>query len=219
MKIALIGAKGYVGSCILNEALERGHEVTGISRNMNPVPDQSGLNKVSHDILSDAVATAQLLSGHDAIINAFNPMRQSLAADIFEQHVAGHKAVLMAANLSDTSRFLAVGGAASLLLDTGEEFLESDQFPTQFEEFKPGIRGTRALYYLLKEESELDWVFLAPSAALVPGERTGDYRIGKDHLLVNSEGESSISLQDYAKAMIDEMEDPQHHQTRFTVGY
>jgi uncharacterized protein len=219
MKIALIGAKGYVGSCLLQEALSRGHEVTGISRNVSEMSEQAGLTKVSHDILGDAEGTAQVLSGHDVIINAYNPKRQSLEPDIYEQHVAGHKAVLAAVKLSNVDRLLAVGGAASLLLESGEEFIDSDAFPEQFEEFKPSIRGTRALYYLLKEEDSYDWVFLAPSAALVPGERTGAYRVGKDHLLFNEAGESIISLEDYAVAMIDEMENPQHHQQRFTVGY
>lgn len=219
MKIALIGATGYVGTHILKEALDRRHDVTGIARHADKLADQERLTKVSHDILQDTNATGELLSDHDVIIYAYNPKRQSVDPDIFEQHVAGHRAIIAAANKSNVTRFLAVGGAASLKLDSGEEFIDSDQFPSQFDEFKPGIRGTRELYYLLKEEKDLDWVFLAPSAILAPGERTGSYRTGKDHLLFNSEGISTISLEDYAVAMIDEMEKPQHHQERFAVGY
>lgn len=219
MKIALIGATGYVGEHLLREALERGHEVTAISRHAESVPEQHGLTRLNHDILQNPQATGELLSGYDVVIYAYNPQRGSKDPDIFEQHVRGHKAMLEAMRHSNCKRFLAVGGAASLKLDTGEEFLESDRFPARFEEFKPSIRGTRELYYLLKDRQDLDWVFLAPSAALVPGEKTGRYRQGKDHLLFDAQGNSTISLPDFAMAMLDEAEQPAHHRERFTVGY
>jgi hypothetical protein len=219
MKIALLGATGYVGSHILQEALQRGHHVSGLVRHPQALPGHSHLHPVELDLLADPVRSGKAMSDHDVVIYAYNPQRQSKAPDIFEQHVRGHKALLAAMQHCNTKRLLCVGGAASLKLASGVEFLDSDQFPPQFNEFKPGIRGTRELYYLLKEHPELDWVFLAPSVVLVDGKRTGNYRTGTDYLLFNDEGVSTISLQDYAVAMLDEAEQAKHHRERFTVGY
>jgi len=218
MKVALIGATGFVGSKVQAEALARGHQVTAIVRKPDALEPNPSLTPIKADI-HDVDQLAHLLSGHDAIIDAFNPGRERNDPDIFEQHVAGHKAVIAAVKKSGVPRFLAVGGAASLKLPSGEEFLDSDQFPPQFAPNKPAIRGTRALYYLLKEEPDFDWVFVAPSAILEPGARTGSYRTGTDYLLTDEKGESRISLEDYAVAMIDELEQPKHHNQRFTVGY
>ncbi len=219
MKVALIGATGFVGAKILDEALSRGHEVTAIVRNAAAVPARPGVSVRAVDVL-DVEALARALEGHQVVISAFNPGRQTAGGDeVTQQHVTGHKAIIAAVKRSGVDRFLAVGGAASLKTKDGIEFLDSPDFPAQYEDFKGGIRGTRALYYLLKDEHELDWVFLAPSVFLLPGERTGKFRLGKDHVLYDAKGESRISLEDYAVAMVDEMERPAHHRERFTVGY
>jgi putative NADH-flavin reductase len=219
MKVALIGATGFVGAKILDEALSRGHQVTAIVRKPEALEPRSGLTAVGLDI-HDVDVLAEALAGHDAVISGFNPGRGQPGGDeITQLHVAGHKAIIAAAKRSGATRFLAVGGAASLKTPEGVELLDSPGFPKEYEPFKGGIRGTRALYYLLREEPELDWVFLAPSAFLLPGERTGKFRLGKDHLLADAEGQSRISLEDYAMAMVDELERPAHHRERFTVGY
>jgi putative NADH-flavin reductase len=219
MKIVLIGATGFVGAQLLQEALSRGHQVTAIMRKPEALPNQAGLTPVKLDI-HDVDALARALAGHEAVISAFNPVRGQPGGDeITQLHVNGHKAILAGVRRSGVTRFLAVGGAASLKTPDGTELLDSPGFPKEYEPFKGGIRGTRALYYLLKEEPELDWVFLSPSAFLQPGERTGAFRLGKDHLLVDETGMSRISLEDYALAMIDELERPAHHRERFTVGY
>jgi uncharacterized protein len=218
MKVALIGATGFVGTHILAELLQRSHRVTALVRHPETLHAHSHLTPHQVDVLNrDSLATA--LAGHDAIISAFNPGRGSTDPDIFEKHVAGHKAILAAANKSGVTRFLAVGGAASLKTAAGVEYLDSAEFPPEFAPFRNGIRGTRELYYLLKKEPHLDWVFLAPSVRLVAGTRTGKYRVGTDHVLCNANGVSTISLQDYAVAMVDELEQPRHHRERFTVGY
>jgi len=219
MRIALIGATGFVGARILQEALGRGHEVTAVVRNTGALPDQPDLAKVAVDV-HDVPALAQALEDHDAVISAFNPGRQTPGGEeVTALHVAGHRSILSAVKLAGVDRFLAVGGAASLRTPAGIEFLDSPEFPAEYDAFKGGIRGTRALYYLLKEEPGLDWVFLAPSVFLLPGERTGRYRTGQDHVLYDESGRSHISLEDYAVAMIDELERPAHHRERFTVGY
>ena len=219
MKVALIGATGFVGARILNEALDRGHEVTAIVRNTGAVPSHPKVTVKPVDVL-DVPALAKVLEGHDVVISAFNPGRQTAGGDeVTQLHVNGHRAITEATRRSGVNRFLAVGGAASLKTANGGEYLDSPEFPAQYEEFKGGIRGTRALYYMLKDEPDLDWVFLAPSVFLLPGERTGKFRLGKDHVLYDDKGESRISLEDYAVAMLDEMERPAHHRERFTVGY
>ncbi len=218
MKVALIGATGFVGSPILTELLQRGHRVTALVRHTEKLPKHANLTATQVDVLNrDALAKA--LAGHDGVIDAFNPQRGSVAPDIFEKHVAGHKAIIAAMNKSGVRRFLAVGGAASLKTAAGVEYLESSEFPAEFAPFKAGIRGTRELYYLLQKEPHLDWVFLSPSVRLLPGTRTGKYRVGTDHVLYDANGVSTISLEDYSVAMVDELEQPQHHRERFTVGY
>lgn len=218
MKVALIGASGFVGSKILAEALQRGHEVTAIVRHPEKIQPHKNLNTRKADVLN-VDELAELLAGHDVIVSAFNPARGVAGAHVYDLHVQGHKAILAAANKSGAKRFLAVGGAASLKTPEGIELIDSPQFPAAYEQFKPGIRGTRELYYLLKQEPSLDWVFIAPSVVIAPGERTGKFRIGKDHVLYNDNRESKISLEDYAAALVDEMERPQHHRERITIGY
>jgi hypothetical protein len=218
MKIALIGASGFVGSPVMAEALHRGHRVTALLRHPETLKTEQHLKARKVDVL-DVDGLAKQLAGHDVVISAFNPQRGSLDPDIYERHIAGHKAIIAAVKQSGVKRLLAVGGAASLKTPAGIEYLDSPEFPSDFEPFKPGIRGTRALYYLLKEEHDLDWVFLAPSVRLMPGTRSGSYRVGKDEVLYDAEGNSHISLEDYAVAMLDELEHPKHHRERFTVGY
>ena len=218
MKVALIGASGFVGSKILAEALQRGHQVTAIVRNPEKIQPDKNLNTKKADVLN-VDELSKLLAGHDVIVSAFNPARGVAGAHVYDLHVQGHKAILAAAKKSGVKRFLGVGGAASLKTPEGIELIDSPQFPAAYEQFKPGIRGTRELYYLLKQEPALDWVFIAPSVVIAPGERTGKFRIGKDHVLYNDKGESKISLEDYAVALVDEMERPQHHNERITIGY
>jgi uncharacterized protein len=218
MKIALIGASGFVGSKILAEALQRGHQVTAIVRNPEKLEGRKNLTIRKADVLH-VDELARILVGHDVVISSFNPARGVAGPQVFDMHVAGHNAIIAAVKKSGVKRFLGVGGAASLKTRANVEFLDSPEFPAAYEAFKPGIRGTRELYYLLKQEPELDWVFIAPSITIAPGERTGKFRLGNDHVLYDANGVSKISLEDYSVALLDELERPQHHRERITVGY
>lgn len=218
MQIALIGASGFVGSKILSEALRRGHQVTAIIRRPQRIPLHRNLTIVQADVLRRE-QLVRILAGHDVVISSYNPARGVPGPEVFERHVRGHRAIISAAKKSGVKRFLAVGGAASLKTPAGIELLDSPEFPAAFEPFKPGIRGTRELYYLLQKEPGLDWVFLSPSVMIVSGQRTNKFRLGADHVLYDQQGKSHISLQDYAVAMINEAEHPKHHRERFTVGY
>ncbi len=220
MKVAIIGATGFVGAPILAEALTRpGLEITAIVRDVAKLPEHPQLIGRSCDV-RDKDALAAAIAGHDAVIHAFHPGRDSAgSSDVYEQSVAGHEAIIAAVRASGVPRLLCVGGAASLKTPEGKEYIDSTHWDPAFDPYKPAILGTRALYYLIRDETAIDWVFVAPSAWLRPGERTGNFRYGHNDMLFDADGISAISLEDYAVAMIDELVTPRHHRERFTVGY
>jgi hypothetical protein len=213
MKVAIIGASGQIGSFIRDEALARGHQVTAIVRNPEKITVRNPhLTVVKADILKDKVDG--LVKGHDAVISAYNPGWSN--PDIYNEQIRGYRAIISGVRMSGIRRLLVVGGAGTLEVAPGVLVLDTTDFP---EQVKGGVLATRETLYMLKEEKELEWTFLSPPSSIAPGERTGHYRIGKDQLLKNEEGESRISTQDYAVAMLDELEHPQHIRERFTVAY
>jgi uncharacterized protein len=214
MKVALIGATGFVGSQLLNEALARGHEVTAIVRRTERLPAHANLTPRQVDVM-DTDALAGLLAGHEAVIAAFNPDR-TVPGDVYERMVAGAKSIIAATKKSGVKRLLVVGGAGSLEVAPGQQLIDQPDFP---QEWKAGAGSTRQFLYLLKEEPDLDWTFLSPAAVLEPGERTGTFRLGGDQMLVDDQGQCRISTQDYAVAMIDELDRPEHTGRRFCVAY
>jgi putative NADH-flavin reductase len=197
MKVAIIGASGQIGAFIRDEALARGHEVTAIVRNPEKINVRNPhLTVMEADILGDKVD--ELVKGHDAVISAYNPGWSN--PDIHNEQIKGYKAIIGGVKRSGIKRLLVVGGAGTL-------------------EVAPGVLATRETLDMLKEEKELEWTFLSPPSSIAPGEKTGHYRVGKDQLLKNEEGESRISTQDYAVAMLNELENPQHIRERFTIAY
>jgi putative NADH-flavin reductase len=213
MKVAIIGASGQIGAFIRDEALARGHCVTAIVRHPEKITVQDPhLTVVEADILKDKVK--ELVKDHDAVISAYNPGWSN--PDIYNEQIEGYRAIINGVRESGIKRLLVVGGAGSLEVAPGVQVLDRARFP---EQVKKGVLATREVLYMLKEEKELEWTFLSPPASIAPGERTGHYRVGKDQLLRNKEGESSISTQDYTVAMLDELEKPQHIRERFTVAY
>jgi uncharacterized protein len=213
MKIALIGATGFVGSAILQEALNRGHEVTAIVRNPEKLPAHPKLHPHKGDVY-DEEEVARLAAGHDAVISAFNPGWSN--PDIYNQQVKGTRAIISGVKKAGIKRLLFVGGAGSLEVKPGIQSVDLPGFPS---EYKQGALATREALTMLRRETGLEWSFLSPSADVFPGQRTGQFRLGTDQLLKDAKGESRISVQDYAMAMIDEVEKPQHVRQRFTAGY
>lgn len=207
MHVALIGATGNAGSRILAELVRRGHSVTAIVRDVARVPKSPGVEAKSGDVL-DETGLAALLKGHDAVISAM----------LF---AASDPAKLIAAvQASGVPRYLVVGGAGSLELALGTmplglKLIDAPNFP---EAYRQEAAAGCTFLDLLRDETGLDWTFLSPSAMFVPGERTGKFRLGADLLLQNEQG-SSISFEDYAIALVDELERPAHSRERFTVGY
>jgi putative NADH-flavin reductase len=213
VKIAVIGASGKVGSFIRDEALARGHQVTAIVRHPEKITVRNPhLTVVKADVLKDKVD--ELVKGHDAVISAYSPGLGS--PDMYNEHVKGAKAIISGVKKSGIKRLLVVGGAGSLEIAPGVQLVDTVDFP---ESFKGGALATRETLYMLKKEKELEWTFLSPPQTLDLGERTGRYRVGKDQLLKDKNGESKVSTQDYAVAMLDELEHPKHIRERFTVAY
>lgn len=212
MNIALIGASGFIGSALLKEALARGHKVTALVRHPEKLAAAANLRAVAADV-ADQASLAEQLGGHDAVISAFSGHAHE---DVFAYYVKGFRAILGAVKSVRVPRLLVVGGAGSLEVAPGLQVLDTPDFPAQY---KATAEGAREALKLLRQEEALDWTMLSPSAIIAPGERTGRFRLGTDQLLIDANGQSHISVEDYAVAMIDELERPNHARRRFTVGY
>jgi uncharacterized protein len=201
MKIALIGATGNVGRRVTAEAVSRGHDVVAIARDTSAVPEQAGVTAVQAD-LTDKQAIGKAIEGADAVV---------LSVKFQELDV---EALLDA--LKGAKRLLIVGGAASLYVAPGLQLIDTEGFP---DFIKVEAEPARQALARIQQEQALDWTFLSPSVFFGPGERTGNFRLGKDELLSDAEGKSHISYEDYAIALLDEIEQPKHSRARFTVGY
>jgi putative NADH-flavin reductase len=213
MKIALIGATGFVGSAVLTEALQRGHQVTAIVRHPEKLPQHANLTARKADAY-DAAAIAQSVAGHDAVVHAFNPGWGE--AKLRELFIEGTKAIFAGVKQAGVKRLLVVGGAGSLYVSPNLQLIDTPDFPA---EYKEGAEGARQALNLIRGENELDWTFISPPALLQPGERSGRFRVGGDQLLMDGDHPARITVADLAVAIIDELEQPQHIRQRFTVGY
>jgi uncharacterized protein len=203
MKIAVIGASGNAGSRISAELARRGHSVTAIARNPEKIAAQANVTPTRGDVM-DQAGLARLLAGHDAAISSVH----FLASDPAK--------LIGAAKESKVGRYLVVGGAGSLEVAPGVRLVTTPGFPVAY---KAEAEKGAAFLDLLRAEKELNWTFLSPSALFTAGERTGKFRLGIDQLLTSADGKSSISFEDFAVALADEIERPVHIRQRFTVGY
>ena len=213
MKIAVIGASGFVGAKVVDEALRRGHRVTAIVQHPEKLPRHAALTAVKADAY-DAAALAKVLVGHDAVISAFNPGWGK--PDIQVLFVKGTQAIIAATRQAGIRRLLVVGGAGSLYVAPGVQLVDTLEFPPQF---KQGALGAREALNILQKEKGLDWTLLSPAILLQPGQRTGKFRIGADAPLMAADGPGRISVEDLAVALLDETETPHHIGKRFTVAY
>ncbi|MFJ2684338.1 NAD(P)-dependent oxidoreductase [Pseudomonas sp. NPDC087342] len=203
IKIAIIGASGNVGTQLVAEALSRNHTVTAIARDPSKLGVRPDLNLKPVD-LNDSTTLIKAIAGHDVVISSVR----------FSGLVP--ETLINAVKKSDVDRFIVVGGAASLNLASGTRLLDSQYFP---EEYKPEASAAAEFLAALREERGLVWTFVSPSMEFLSGERTGKFRTGLDDLLTDDEGRSWISYQDFAVALLDEIEKPAHLKQRFTVGY
>ena len=209
MNVVLYGATGNVGSRILKELLARGHQVKAVVRNPTKLAPAKGLSVAPGD-LDNAGGIASSVKGADAVVSAYAPPVTAV-----EELVSVTDRLIEAVRQPGVPRLLTVGGAASLEVEPGVRLLDTDSFP---EAWKPIARAHAEALRKLKA-SDINWTCLSPAAFLEPGERTGKFRLGHEQLLANGKGESRISMEDYAIALVDEIETPKHGRQRFTVGY
>jgi putative NADH-flavin reductase len=201
MRIAIYGATGMIGSRVTAEALARGHEVTGITRSGGSLP--ASARSVPGDA-GDGDLARRVAGEADVVVSAIGPSRTGGDRREYLAQVR-----TLAQTLGD-ARLVVVGGAGSLLVD-GRRLVDGPGFPEIYR--AEALIVAEALEYLRGLGDGIDWTFLSPAPAIQPGERTGAYKIGGD-----SPAGESVSAEDYATALVDEIEKPAHRRQRFTVA-
>jgi putative NADH-flavin reductase len=213
MKIALIGATGFVGSKVLTDALQRGHQVTALVRHPARLAPQAGVTAVAVDV-ADAEQVARAAAGHDAVVSAFNAPRGD--PEFRTIYLNAARAILDGVKRSGVRRVLLVGGAGSLFVAPGVQLVDTPQFPA---EYRTEAQAAREALNMIRDESTLDWSFVSPAPILAPGQRTGRFRLGGNEVLKNGDKPGNISVEDLAVAIVDELETPRHLRQRFTLAY
>ncbi|MEE1898862.1 NAD(P)H-binding protein [Flavobacterium rakeshii] len=214
MKIAIIGATGFLGSNLVKEFTSRNHEVTAIVR--NPKEDIAGVTWKKTDIF-DTEALAEALKGSDAVVNAYNPGWTN--PNIYDDFIKGSQSIQEAVKKSGVKRFITIGGAGSLYIAPNLQLVDTPEFP---EDYKAGATAARDYLNILRDEKELDWAFFSPAIEMHQGidtGRTGNYRLGLENPVFNDDKRSILSGEDVAVVIADEAENPKHHQQRFTAAY
>jgi putative NADH-flavin reductase len=217
MKIAIIGASGFVGSHLLTEALYRGHEVKAIVRNPSKITLVHPNLKIVAGDVTNAATVAELITGQDLVISAYNPGWQN--PEIYRDFIAGSNAILEGVKKSGVKRIIVIGGAGSLETASGTQYVDTPQFPA---EWKSGALAARDFLNILKKEKEIDWTFFSPALLMHHGihtGRTGNYRLGLNHPVVDEKGVSTMSGEDVAVVILDEAENRKFIRTRFTAAY
>ncbi|TJZ63439.1 NAD(P)-dependent oxidoreductase [Sphingobacterium olei] len=216
MKVALIGASGFVGSAILKELKERRHEVTGIVRDPSKIIPQTNVLAVQADV-NDTNALSAVIKGHDAVISAFSAGWTN--PNLYDDFKRGARSILEAVKESGVKRFIVIGGAGSLYVDENIQLVNTPDFP---QDFKPGALAAAEYLKFVELENGLDWTFFSPAIEMnadTSGIRTGKYRTGLDNPVFDNKGRSSLSVEDLAVAIVDELENGQFIQKRFTAAY
>lgn len=216
MKVALIGASGFVGAAVLNELVQRGHEVTAVVRNTGKIKQQENVSTAKADVF-DAAQVANAVKGHDAVVSTFNAGWTN--PNLYNEFLEGCKSIQEGVKQSGVKRYFVVGGAGSLYTEDGSQLVDSPAFP---KEIKPGALAARDYLNYIKEEQDLDWTFLSPAIEMhqgTSGERKGKYRTGLETPVLDEQGRSIASVEDTALAIVDELENPKHIRKRFTAAY
>lgn len=212
MKIAVFGATGRIGARIVTEALNRGHDVTAVVRHPEEYTREEPHLKVAK---ADLFKTQEVETGafdHDAVVCSYNYTRGAAPSTITEIAVP----LINGVKQAHVKRLLIVGGAGSLEVAPGVQLVDTPDFPAAY---KPAALAAREALKLYQQEKDLEWTYVSPSAEIAPGERTGKFRIGTNQLLKDANGKSFISMEDFAAAIVDEIENPQHVRQQMTVGY
>ncbi|RKR85440.1 hypothetical protein BDD43_5711 [Mucilaginibacter gracilis] len=212
MKIAIFGAAGRIGSRIVTEALNRGHHVTAIARKPETYTLIHERLTVARGDIFESQSVEGAVFNHDAVVSAYSPTHGAAPSSIVELVLSLSNGLKQA----NVKRLVIVGGAGSLEASPGIAVVDTPNFPA---EYKPVAEAHREALKAWQNENELDWTVASPSAEIVPGERTGNFRTGTTQLLVDEQGKSHISMEDFAVAILNEVENPQFIKKQFTVGY
>ncbi len=213
MNIVLIGASGMIGSRVLQELVARRHKVTAVVRDPSRVAAEPGVTVVEGDVMN-TTAMARIFKGADAVVSAYSP-GQGTEGRLME----ATRSLLASARQAGVRRVLLAGGAGSLLVAPGITVIASGHLPKEWVGIAQAHADVLEMLRNSDEAAGLEWTYFSPAGFIQPGERTGKFRLGKDDLIVDAQGESRISAEDYAIALVDELEKPQHVRERFTVGY
>jgi putative NADH-flavin reductase len=213
MKITIYGATGNIGQRLVAEALRRGHSVIAVVRDPSRVTENDPKLTVVKGDATDAAGVAAMVVGSDVVIGSVSGRRDGDAGQI----AAAARAMLAGVAQAGGVRLLWVGGAGSLEVAPGVRLMDSPQFPEAYR--AEANAGLEALNAFRAADPSVEWSYLSPAAEIAPGERTGNFRLGGDNLVTDATGHSRISTEDYAVALIDEAEKPEHTRQRFTVGY
>lgn len=216
MKVAVIGATGFVGSKLVNELANRGHMVTAIARDISKVENSDTVTAVSIDVYNTEQLT-EVLKGNDAVISTFNPGWDN--PNIYTDFITGARSIEKAVEAATISRFICVGGAGSLFLPDGSQLVDGADFPS---DFKAGALAARDYLNEIKENQKLDWTFFSPAIEMHPGTagiRKGKYRTALENPVFDENGRSILSVEDVAVALVDELEQNKHIRQRFTAAY
>lgn len=217
MKIALIGASGFVGSAVLKEALDRNHEVVAIVRNPENINTKNEKLTVKQGDVLNEDTVAELVQGCNAVVSAYNPGWSN--PDIYNEFLRGSQSIQNGVKKAGIKRYITVGGAGSLEVAPGVQAVDTPDFPAAI---KPGATAARDYLNIIKEEKDLDWTFLSPAFEMhqgTSGTRKGIYRLGLDNPVFDEEGRSVMSVEDLAMVILDELEFPKHIRQRFTAAY
>lgn len=218
MRVVLYGATGMIGSRILKELLSRGHTVTAVVRDPSKLAAQNHLTIEKGDMLDAGhIAKVAKGAGADVVISAYGPPSGPQGPDPAKvgQLAEATRALIAGVRRAGAPRIIMVGGAGSLEISPGLQIVDSPTFP---DAYKPIALAHRDAFYILRE-TDLNWTCFSPAMMIQPGERTGKFRLGKDALISDEKGNSSISAEDYAVALVDEVEQGRHTKQRFTIGY
>ena len=216
MKIVLFGATGNVGRRVAAEALSRGHAVVGVVRDPAAVATSDSRVRLVKGDATRADSVAELVQGADAVVSAISP-RPNARGLPAPSLVENARAIIAGLRRAGVKRVLVVGGAGSLELAPGRQLVDQPGFPEDYK--AEALEGREALEVWRTQGGGLEWSFLSPAAEIAPGERTGRYRTTADQFLVDAAGRSFITFEDYAVAVLDELEHPQHVGRRFGVAY
>ena len=215
-RIVVFGGSGMIGQRVVREALRRGHEVTAVVRTPSKVTEQHANLTVQAADVTDPVAVEKLVAGADAVISTVSPRDPGIEpARQVEANIDSLVTALR--SLGDAAPYLVVvGGAGSLLVGSGERLVDQPYFP---DEYKAEALAHAGGLEKLRGVNDVAWTYVSPAGVIAPGERTGEFRLGDDYLLSDAEGNSTISAEDYAIALLDEVEKREHTGRRFTVAY